>query len=122
MKRFLFVTVGLFILMIGFLGLSFGNALTQEGNPIPILISIAKLETSGHDFEMFSSNDNSYRYVSENKSSDVVKKFMSEKGWVFKEQMGSGFVFEKDQKVTTVGTRLFSKNYFLWDVPIEIFY
>ncbi|NDI35778.1 hypothetical protein EPK97_13645 [Chengkuizengella sediminis] len=108
--------------MIGFLGLSFGNALTQEGNPIPILISIAKLETSGHDFEMFSSNDNSYRYVSENKSSDVVKKFMSEKGWVFKEQMGSGFVFEKDQKVTTVGTRLFSKNYFLWDVPIEIFY
>lgn len=46
--------------------LRFGNALFQEGNPIPILAVIVKLETLSNEYEEFSETDVHTRYVSAN--------------------------------------------------------
>ena len=113
----------LLILLFVFITLRFGNALMQEGNPIPILTSIIKLELTNSNYQQFSKINNGNRYVSKNiKSSrtDLVKEFMKEKDWDFKEQMGAGLVFEKDEEVVTISTRLYSKHYFLWDIPKEV--
>ncbi|MEW5591970.1 hypothetical protein ABGT24_00145 [Peribacillus frigoritolerans] len=123
MKKFLQVMFLLFILIIGLILLRFGSALFQEGNPTPILTSIVNLELEKSDYELFSETNIHNKYVSDNTGIyryDVIKGFMKEKGWDFKEQMGSGLVFKKDEQTIVVETRQYSKHYILWNIPKEV--
>lgn len=45
---------------------------------------------------------------------------MKEKGWDFKEKLGSGLVFEKAEKTFVVETRQYSKHYILWNIPKKV--
>lgn len=122
MKKILIVLILLLVLLLGFIGLRFGAALTQEGNPIPIVTSIMKLELSNNDYQLFSETPNENRYVSETGDYryDAVKEFMKGKGWEYKEQMGAGLVFEMNGEITIIVTRQYSKYYFIWNVPKEV--
>jgi predicted RNA binding protein YcfA (HicA-like mRNA interferase family) len=123
LKKFILVMFLLFILTIGLILLRFGSALFQEGNPTPILTSIINLELQKSDYELFSETNIHNKYVSENTGIyryDVIKEFMKEKGWDFKEQMGSGLVFKKDEQTIVVETRQYSKHYILWNIPKEV--
>ncbi|RNB88619.1 hypothetical protein EDM59_05760 [Brevibacillus nitrificans] len=120
LKRFLTIVLSVFIIAAGFIVLRFGSALSQEGNPVPILVSISKLEFTNSNFEQFFESDKKLRFVSKNSGEfryDVVKEFMKEKGWDYKDQMGSGLIFENDKQTIIVETRQFSRHYFLWDIP-----
>ncbi|MEK4297472.1 hypothetical protein [Paenibacillus sp. FSL R5-0914] len=120
MKRFLTIVLSVFIIAAGFIIFRFGSALSQEGNPVTILVSISKLEFTNSNFEQFSESDKQLRFVSKNSGEfryDVVKEFMKEKGWNFKDHMGSGLIFENDKQTIIVETRQFSRHYFLWDIP-----
>ncbi len=124
MKKVLIVVLLFFLLFFSFIGLRFGSALTQEGNPFPYLIAIIKYELSNNGYEKVLETSNEIRYVSDHKKKDplgMTKEFMKREGWKFKEQMGSGLVFEKDKVDITIETRQYSKHYFIWDVPKEIF-
>lgn len=109
------------VLVIGF-GLvvtSFGSALFQEGNPIPLIFSAVKLHFSDSEYELFSKTEKRSRYLSESsgKSSyNVVKNYMKSKGWKFQEQMGSGFIFTKNGEDAIVVVKQYSRNYFIWEV------
>lgn len=116
MKKILLALLLLFIVLLGLLFFRFGTALTQEGNPLPILSSIFVLDFSDSEYEEFAQS----RFVSENTGEmryDVVKNLMNKNGWKFTEQMGSGLFFEKDAETILIETRQFTKHYFLWDVP-----
>jgi hypothetical protein len=116
LKKFLLIAFLLFVLFAGFLTFRFGSALSQEGNPIPILISISKIELSNSDYEWFSKTDKSNRYISENTGEsrfDVIKDIMNKNGWDFKEQMGAGLVFDKGGQNIVVETRQYSRHYLL---------
>jgi hypothetical protein len=122
LKRFLLLVTFLFVVMVGFITFRFGSALSQEGNPLPILTSIYKLDFSNSHFVQYSKTDKGNRYISENSGEsrfDVTKDFMKKKGWSFKEQIGSGLVFEKSGLNIVVETRQFSRHYILWDIPNE---
>ncbi|PUB05904.1 hypothetical protein [Paenisporosarcina sp. OV554] len=124
MKKLLLIMLLLIILIAGLVSLRFGSALFQEGNPIPILTSILVLKLSNSDYEQFSESNIRNRYVSENTGNsgfDEIKEFMKEKGWDFKEQMGSGLAFENDEEILVVETKQYSKNYILWNIPSEFF-
>jgi hypothetical protein len=123
LKKFLLIAFLLFVLFAGFLTFRFGSALSQEGNPIPILISISKIELSNSDYEWFSKTDKSNRYISENTGEsrfDVIKDIMNKNGWDFKEQMGAGLVFDKGGQNIVVETRQYSRHYLLWNIPNEV--
>jgi hypothetical protein len=125
LKRFLLIVFFLLILIIGLISLRFGSAVFQERNPTPILTSIMNLELSKSNYEQFSESNMRNRYVSANTGNsryDVVKEFMKEKGWDFKEQIGSGLVFGKNEKTLVVETRKYSRHYILWDIPNEAFW
>lgn len=96
--------------------------MTQEGNPIPILTSILKLESLDYDYQLFSDTTSKNSYVSKagDYQYDPVKDFMKERGWDYKEQMGAALVFEKDGENTIIETRQYSKYYFIWNVPKEV--
>ena len=123
MKKFLVAILLILIVAIGFIGIRFGSALFQEENTIEIIASITKLDLANTNYIEVTDDSERTRYVSKNKSGSqekIIKEFMRENGWQYKEQMGSGFIFEKDRVTVTIGTRLFTKNYFLWDVPKEV--
>ncbi|MRG86071.1 hypothetical protein GH754_06990 [Salinibacillus xinjiangensis] len=120
MKKLFKILMIVLVLSIGFLIIRFGSALTQEGNPIPILTSIAKLELSNRDYQLVTETSNESTYISQNVADSdylVIKQFMEDHGWGFKEQLGSGLVFVKDNETRLIETRLYSKHYFLWSVP-----
>ena len=88
------------------------------------LTSVMGLKFSNCDYGQFCESNIRNRYVSENTGKsgyNVIKELMKEKGWDFKEQMGSGLVFEKDEDTFVVETRQYSKHYILWDIPSEVF-
>ncbi|GGM41274.1 hypothetical protein GCM10011351_29330 [Paraliobacillus quinghaiensis] len=125
MKKFLVVILLVLIVAIGFIVIRFGNALFQEENTTEIIASITKLEFTNNDYIKVTDTSHGIRCVSKNKRGSqekVIKEFMKDNEWQFKEQMGSGFVFTKDGVNVVVETRLFSRNYFLWDVPEEVFH
>lgn len=60
------------------------------------------------------------RYVSETGDQyDSVREFMKENGWNYKEQMGSGLVFEKNYEITIIETRQYSKYYYINQTKIK---
>ncbi|RXJ04598.1 hypothetical protein DS745_04230 [Anaerobacillus alkaliphilus] len=120
MKKLILGIVIFFMLVSGIIGLRFGSALFQEENTTEILAAIFKLESTDHPYKQVSVNSESIMFVSKNNNgSQVIKEFMEVRGWVFQEQMGSGYFFEKDEVTVVVETRLFTGNYFLWKVPRE---
>lgn len=122
MKRIFVSLLVLFILISGLLALRFGGALSQEGNPLPILSSILNLEVSDSDYEQFAESETQHRYVSANSGEvryDVITEFMNDHGWDFDEQLGSGFIFKKGDESLVTETKQYSTHYFLWDVPSE---
>jgi hypothetical protein len=124
LKRLLLSVILVFLLSIGLISLRYGSALTQEGNPIPILTSIIKLELSNNGYEEISHPMNGNRYVSEYEQKhpySAAKEYLKQHGWTFKEQMGSGLIFEKSEEIVVIETRQFSRHYYLWNVPEEVF-
>lgn len=124
MKRFLVVVLLILLVTIGLIGIRFGSALFQEENTFEILASITKLEFSDNHYIQVTDTSQGIRFVSKNRvgsQEQIIKDFLEEKEWEFKEQMGSGYFFEKDGVTVVVETRLYTKNYFLWIVPNEVF-
>jgi hypothetical protein len=123
MKKVLMIGVLFLLLLLGFIGLKFGSALTQEGNPIPYLIAISKYEFSNNGYEEVLKKSDKIRYVSkfeEKNPLGMTKEFMKDKGWEFKEQMGSGLIFEKNDEIITIETRQYTKHYSIWDIPKDL--
>jgi hypothetical protein len=123
LKKVIIAVLLFFLLFFGLIGLRFGSVLTQEGNPIPYLIAISKYELSNNGYEEVLETTNEIKYVSEFEKKyplGMAKEFMKTKGWEFKEQMGSGLIFEKDKETITIETRQYSKHYFIWDIPKKI--
>lgn len=125
--------IGAIILILGFIGLRFGSALFQEGNPIPILHAILKLELENKGFQRIDLGLNqeitthydreTVTYVSHYKVKypyGMPKESLKSLGWTYKEQVGSGLLFEMEGKVITVATRQFSKHYYLWRLPKSV--
>lgn len=125
LKKILIVMLIVILLPLGFIYIQLGSALTQEGNPFPYLRSIMKLEISNNGKEKVVDGQHEARYISEFKVKypyGIAIEFMESKGWEFKEQMGSGFIFEKNGQEVVVETRQYSKQYYIWDVPNEVIY
>ncbi|MFD1019718.1 hypothetical protein [Thalassobacillus hwangdonensis] len=122
MKKYLPRWLMLGLLIFGLLGLAVSGTLFQEGNPIPLLKAITKLELSDEGYEKFATTEDTYRYIAKNSGEDrydVVKTFMAERGWEYEEQMGAGLIFSNGEEGTVVETKLYSRIYYLWDVQRE---
>jgi hypothetical protein len=123
LKKIVLSVVTILVVVIAFIVIRFGSALFQEGNPLPILISILKLEITKDAYEQFSETDQRIGFVSDGKGSsryDVINDQMEELGWSFKEQLGSGLVYTKNKENLVVETRQYTKHYMIWNIPKEV--
>jgi hypothetical protein len=104
-------------LMLGIVVGALGNVLFQEGNPLAVASAIVKLEVTNSEYEKISGSNQKYIASFEGNGARELKLYMKEKGWKFKEQFGSGYMFQKDDRTITVGTRKFTKRYYVWLIP-----
>lgn len=121
-RRTIFVgasTLIIFFLASGIILGVFGDALFQEGNPVPIMTSIIELESTDVDYIQFSEMPVKYISKSNINREDMIKKFMKKKNWIYKEQLGNSYFFIKDDEEISVNTRQFTKKYFTWEVPAD---
>ena len=127
MKKIALAVSLIFCLYVGiiYMPVIVSGALGQEKKPAKHLLAITKLKFTGSDYEKIYETDNDYTvYLSDTENDDTyrnIKKALKEKGWSFKEQLGSGHIFEKDgEKDLNIITRQYSSSYFLWEVPMDI--
>lgn len=116
-KKIMLSVLFIIVFSFGFLFLKFGSALTQEENTVSILHAILKLEISNNGYEEIINDNSGKMFVSHFKEKypyGIMKEYMKNDGWVLKEQLGSAFVYVKDQDMVIIETRQFSKEYYLW--------
>lgn len=103
------------ILIISIL-LIYSKPLLQEGNPIPILSGIIKLNFTNKDIVQISEDGSKYVTKSKNGINSITQ-FMKDKNYKLADQMGSGYVFEKEDKSIIITHRYYSTFYDIWYFP-----
>jgi hypothetical protein len=99
------------------------QTLFQEGNPIPVLIGVLKVNFSDENpVEISSADSTKYIVKKDNldskyglisQSLDDYIDIMHKEDWIFKDQMGSGLIFIRDNQSKTITTRMFTRYYII---------
>lgn len=110
MLRKLFLIIATLLLSIV---LFFSKTIFQEGNPISILSGILRLSFTDEKLVKLSYNKNTFLSKNENWKVDIIE-LMKGKGYIFSDQMGSGYLFKKNNKVLIITHRNYSKLYGIW--------
>jgi len=105
----------LIILMGGFF--IYSPVIFQEGNPCPQIRGMVELGIGHKDIVEISVN----KYMTRSANgSEEIKIFMKEKGYDFKEQMGSGYVFESlEGRSAVVVHKYYSRFYSIWSISVN---
>ncbi len=112
--------IGLLIILSFSLGLFlYSPTIFQEGNPWPQIKGTAKLILAQNKIVKISDTENKYMTKSEG-GREIMINFMLQKGYIFKEQLGSGYIFEKQGKGVTITHRYYSRFYSLWNFPKDL--
>ena len=122
MKKFTLWLCAILVVLFALIGFRYGHLLTKDEGTIRLVAAISILDSTSHDFVKFDETIFVTRYVSENSGEsryDVIKKVLSDLGWTYKTQEGAALFFQKDKDIIFVETKLFTRHYFLWNVPIE---
>ncbi len=82
------------------------GGLFQE--PIATVISTARLELSGKGWV---TDDNSRRSIVKTQAFDMYLTYLEHEGWKHVDQMGSGYLFEREGETSMLGCRQYSKRY-----------
>ncbi|MFF3025384.1 hypothetical protein ACFVRR_22535 [Gottfriedia sp. NPDC057948] len=80
---------------------------------------ISKLKESNENVVKITEEDDYQWYITEmnqGKGYKYLKNMLVEKGWTYKTQEGSVFLFEKENKKLGVITRMWTKNYVIFKI------
>ncbi|ABB14466.1 hypothetical protein [Carboxydothermus hydrogenoformans] len=113
-RKIILILVTLLILLIVTLNIKIFY-LFQEGNPIPVLFGVARLEFFGERIALISSDGSKYIAKSEYNES-LLNERLSKYGWKFKDRLGSGIFYEKDGETMVVKCRMFTRRYVIYEL------
>ena len=94
--------------------LVFGRALFQEGDPLPVIGAIVRLETSSEDIVPITTGG-----LLISRAGDGVRPltgYLAAEGWDFSDQLGSAIFFQRDDKRLDVQQRMFTRFYVIYDL------
>lgn len=112
-KKVVLIIISLAFILSGLFISLYSPVIFQEGNPWPQLKGVFQLSLA--DKEMVAIADNRYMTKSEN-GSEIIEKYLAEKGYRFTEQMGSGYFYESDTQSIAVVGRQYSRFYVIWSI------
>lgn len=89
------------------------DVIFQEGNPISILNGIVRLNDTNTFIKI---KDNPTTYLTKTNNKDNLFNYIEKQYDVeFKEQMGSGYIFEGSGKDVTISSRQYTRFYQIWE-------
>lgn len=109
-KIIITVIFGIILLFCFVYLLIFGRALNQEENHLGIALALPKLILGADAVKI---DDEKYL----TKNSDSLVKAMENQGFIFLEQMGSGYFFEKDGNKYILTSKMYSSHFMVFTVP-----
>lgn len=91
--------------------------LGQEGNPVPILVAIARLHLAGTDVVQWSAGPPA-RYVTRGRGGiEPFTAFMAKKGYAYEEQLGAGVVYRRGDAKLIAEQHMLTRLYRVWSLP-----
>ncbi|PIT87998.1 MAG: hypothetical protein COU29_04285 [Candidatus Magasanikbacteria bacterium CG10_big_fil_rev_8_21_14_0_10_36_32] len=95
----------------------YGPIIFQEGNPLPQLNGIIRLNFGSEKIIKLDTKEN--KYITKNKTGrDEIIKLMENKNYQFVEQLGSGYLFQTPTNKSFVITRRqYTQYYSIWKFP-----
>lgn len=112
-KKVVLIIISLAFILSGLFISLYSPVIFQEGNPWPQLKGAFQLSLT--DKGMVAIADNRYMTRSEN-GLEIIKKYLTEKGYRFVEQMGSGYFYQSGTQSVTVARRQYSRFYVIWTI------
>lgn len=124
MKKVSLVVGAILILLLFVSSVRYGPLMKQDEGTLKLAVAVAKLDFTSHEYVEFDETEYVKRYVStyqvETKY-DLIKKVLSDLGWSYETRERDALFFQKDKETIVVETQLFSEEYLLWDMPVEVF-
>ncbi|MFA5917821.1 MAG: hypothetical protein WC850_06325 [Candidatus Gracilibacteria bacterium] len=107
----------LFLIIFSLLFIIFKNAISQEGNPFPIVKAIVYIPFSDYGFSSYSEG----KYITNAPySGERLELYMYNKGYDLKEQLGSGYFFkDKEGKSITITGKMYSRFFRVFYIPLK---
>lgn len=92
----------------------------QEENTLMVLKGIASVILAPDDICLYDTVDDINYYISKSKhGNEPLIEMMKKDDWIFKDQMGAGMFFEKDDKTKIAAGRHFTRFFRIWIVSIN---
>lgn len=120
-KNFKVFRILVFVFIISIFVIFLLPLIKKEENTGKILMGIVKLVLGEDEFILYDRKGSLEFYISKNEeeSFEYLNDLMEKKGYLYTEQMGSGFIFthESQDESVAVTRRQFSRFFALWMVP-----
>lgn len=110
-QKIIWFLLALLISLLAFYFLIFASALTQDENHVAIFLALPKLVLS----DVVAIDQNNLLA----KSSFSFVNYLEKRGYLFVEQMGSAYVFKKDNQTYTATSQKYSKYLFIISTSIK---
>lgn len=93
------------------------SVIFQCGNPIPYIYKMFLLNGDTTYADVFNDNNT---YITKRYDSDELFRFVeNEYDVIFKEQAGSGFLFESDATEVILSSQIYWRYYMVWDLNVH---
>ncbi len=113
------IIIAIISFALGVLIYNYSQIIFQEGNPWPQIKGIFKLNFGNKDIIKLDIGEN--KYISKSDNPEIIKSFMKSRGYDFTEQMGSGYLFVKNNLNKVIVThKYYSRFYSLWSITENI--
>jgi hypothetical protein len=86
--------------------------LFQEGNPFPVLWGIIKLELTDANIVPIAED----KLIQKEGPETPLTDYLSEQGWAFKDRLGAGIFYAKDNANLYVEARMFTRYYVVYEL------
>jgi len=93
------------------------SVIFQEGNPLPVFFGIMAIELTGQDIVPFPD----LRMIQKAGDEGHLNEYLAERGWLFKDRLGSSIVYERGGEQLYVNTRMYTSRYIIYqfDRPLR---
>ena len=116
MNKIKIIILGLIVLVFLLFFYSFSPVIFQEGNPIPLVRGIVELNFSQNDIVALDEKEGKFLTKSKNGKEILIEK-LNNQGYEFVGQMGSGYLFKKNQLDKLIAThKYYSQFYSIWSL------
>jgi len=84
----------------------------QEGNPLPVLWGIIKLEFTDANIVPFAEN----KLIQKAGPETPLTDYLAERGWTFKDRLGGGIFYTKDNNDLLLKARMLTRYYVVYEL------